>query len=164
MRYSELVQAIRDNTLEDLIVLLSITALAKLSGSTRDAYLFDTHVVKIARHGCEHHNLLEYNFYCHSKAGMLNVPIVFTRCYNTTDGHVVLIQERLLRVFELVLYERTLGRNMYQHIADRAEQDRIEKELLLAGVPYRAFGDGLQAGYNRQNRVVFFDISRMQEA
>lgn len=158
MRYSELVQAIRNNTLENLIIILRDKSLCKLEGSSRDAYMFETHVVKVNSWTSDV-NAREYTSYCNFRSGISNVPVVFTRKYVTTDNQTVLIQERLLRVIQLVGYSE-LQAHMYDSVANDGSRETLRNlrmDLISAGIPVEAFWDGMQCGYNRFNRVCFYD-------
>ena len=155
MRYSELVQAIKSNTLADLENLLAEKCIKLLSGSTRDAYMFDTHVVKVNNYS-QDENSKEYKNYCASKVGLLNIPIVQTRLYKTTDDKNVLIQERLLKMVTCYTFDESV----YGSRLEWEEVKEIENRLIASGVPSYAFNDGAQMGYNKRNQVVFYDISR----
>ena len=155
MRYSELVQAIKSNTLADLENLLAEKCIKLLSGSTRDAYMFDTHVVKVNNYS-QDENSKEYKNYCASKVGLLNIPIVQTRLYKTTDDKNVLIQERLLKMVDCYTYSPEL----YTSYLESQEIRDIEDQLLASGVHSDAFNDGAHMGYNKRNQVVLYDISR----
>lgn len=158
MRYSELVQAIRNNTLQDLVIILNEKSICMLEGSSRNAYMFDTHVVKINNWNTDV-NAREYTSYSKFRTGKSNVPVVFTRKYITTDGNTVLIQERLLRVIQLVGYSAK-ETHMYESVVNDGNALKLrtlQLELVRSGIPISAFWDGMQCGYNRFNRVCFYD-------
>lgn len=160
IHYSDIVRSIKSMTLEQLIIFLKENSITCVSGSTRDAYFFDTFVVKVHNGYFTNHNQQEYQYYTEYHTKQSPVPVVYTRLYKTTDNHDILIQERLFKIVDLVLnwQERAKCKELYTDVNGDIDQREIAESH---GIPFKAFLDGAQAGYNKQNKFVFFDYSRV---
>lgn len=163
-RYSDIVRAIKSNTLEKLVSYLITQSIGQLEGSTRIAYFFDGFVVKVNSNEQDDQNEGEYKYYCDYVTKQSQIPIVYTRCYKTTDNHTVLIQERLMHILEFVMkweyreYAGTLYNKIGTH-GGRSDDRHVAKTF---NIPLDAFVDGAQCGFNKRNKLVFFDYSRVR--
>lgn len=163
IRYSDIVRSIKSMSKNDLISYLRKNNIISVEGSTRIVFFLDHFIIKIASRYSEHHNRQEYQHYLDYKTERSPVPVVYTRLYKTLDGYSILIQERLLRVLELVL-DNTDEQKCEKLYTGVENLDTREDYIMLSekyNIPIEAFNDGAQAGYNKQNKFVFFDYSRV---